>query len=200
MAVISETESIADTVYSYKTDEHPELDLLITADPKYSKFDKHPFEPPEPEAKPSKKKVTKHPSESGPGSTPSVVGKASKEKRKPGGKASAVKAKVEKLDSEEEETEHIDPTCLVAAGSAKAQSGVSQYKDFIRYLPIHLSKYILGSLDQASLNNCTRVSKKWKNVAEQAHKEYFINKSLQEEVMLMQVIANFALSIYTYST
>ena len=90
----------------------------------------------------------------------------------------------ESLDSIFEE---VDPTCLVVAGSAKAHSGVSRYKDFIQGLPVHLSKYIMGFLDQVSLHNCVCVSKKWRVLAEEVHKEFYINQHLQEEVMLMQV-------------
>ena len=43
-----------------------------------------------------------------------------------------------------------DPSCLVVPLSAKAHSGVSKYKDFIRNLPIHIAKMILGMLDQVS--------------------------------------------------
>ena len=88
----------------------------------------------------------------------------------------------------------IDPTCLVVPGSSKAYSGVAKHKDFIRYLPIHISKCILGMLDQVSLFNCVCVSKNWRYVAEEVHKEYYINQHLQEEVMLMQVSLKYFLA------
>ena len=81
----------------------------------------------------------------------------------------------------------VDPTCLVVPGSSKGYLGVSRYKDFIRCLPVHVSKYILGMLDQVSLFNCVCVSKNWRGIVEEVHKEYYINQHLQEEVMLMQV-------------
>ena len=45
----------------------------------------------------------------------------------------------------------LDPSCFVVPHSAKAHSGVSKYKDFIRNLPIHLAKMILGMLDQVQI-------------------------------------------------
>ena len=42
----------------------------------------------------------------------------------------------------------LDPSCYVAPQSAKAHSGVAKYKDFVRDLPIHLAKMILGLLDE----------------------------------------------------
>lgn len=37
-----------------------------------------------------------------------------------------------------------DPALMVVPGSSKSVSGVSQYRDFIGCLPVHLSKRILG--------------------------------------------------------
>lgn len=81
----------------------------------------------------------------------------------------------------------VDPTTVVVPGSSKGYLGVSRYKDFIRCLPVHISKYILGMLDQVSLFNCVCVSKNWRGIVEEVHQEYYINQHLQEEVMLMQV-------------
>ena len=81
----------------------------------------------------------------------------------------------------------MDPTFMVLPNSIKAHSGVAKYKDFIRLLPVHVSKLILGLLDQVSLNNCVCVSKNWRILAEEVHRECFVQQSLREEVMLMQV-------------
>lgn len=83
--------------------------------------------------------------------------------------------------------ESIDPACIVMPASTKAHSGVSKYKDFVRFLPVHLAKNILGFLDQSSLHNCICVSKNWRSLAEEVHKEFFVNQHLREDVMLMQV-------------
>jgi F-box/WD-40 domain protein 10 len=84
----------------------------------------------------------------------------------------------------------IDPACMVVPTSAKAYVGVTKRKDIIHALPIHISKYILSYLDQVSLTNCLCVSKYWRAVAEEVHKEYFVNQQLWEDVMVMQVRVN----------
>lgn len=46
-----------------------------------------------------------------------------------------------------EETDHTaqdDPSLMVVPTSFQSTSGVRKYKDFIRCLPVHLSKKILG--------------------------------------------------------
>ena len=80
-----------------------------------------------------------------------------------------------------------DPTCLVVPSSAKAHSGVAKRKDFIHQLPVHLSKCILGYLDEPSLHNCRQVSQYWALLVEEVNKEYHVNQHLWEQVMLMQV-------------
>ena len=88
---------------------------------------------------------------------------------------------------EESELDSIDPTCMVIPTSAKAYSGVFRYKDFIRCLPVHISKYILAMLDTVSLYNCVCVSHNWRILVEEVHREYYVNQQLWEEVMLLQV-------------
>ncbi|CAH1793733.1 unnamed protein product [Owenia fusiformis] len=83
----------------------------------------------------------------------------------------------------------LDPTCLVIPTSSKAYSGVSLHKDFIRSLPVHLSKYILGFLDKAALHNALCVSSNWRHLVEEVHKEFYVNQQLWEEVQLMQGMA-----------
>ena len=81
----------------------------------------------------------------------------------------------------------LDPAFMILPNSVKAHSGVARYKDFIRLLPVHISKLILAFLDRVSLNNCVCVSKNWRILAEEVHRECFVQQSLREEVMLMQV-------------
>jgi F-box/WD-40 domain protein 10 len=104
-------------------------------------------------------------------------------------KSSSSRARLK--DSEEEslysDLSSVDPTCMIIPTSAKAYSGVARHMDFIRHLPVHLSKYILGMLDESMLNTCAKVSSYWKLLAEEVHKEFHVNQLLKEEVMLMQV-------------
>ena len=68
-------------------------------------------------------------------------------------------------------------------------TGVSRYKDFIQCLPVHISKMILGYMDQHSLYNCLCVNQFWRQLSESVQREYFVYQNLREEVMLMQVSA-----------
>ena len=81
----------------------------------------------------------------------------------------------------------VDPMILVMPHSAKAYAGVSRHKDFIRCLPVHLSKMILSMLDMATLYNALCVSPNWRKLVEEVRVEFGVNQQLREEVMLMQV-------------
>ena len=62
-----------------------------------------------------------------------------------------------------------------------------KYKDFLRCLPVHLSKRILGMLDKSSLTNCLCLSKHWRVLAEEVKQDYMVHQLMTEEIMLMQV-------------
>ncbi|CAL1542800.1 unnamed protein product [Lymnaea stagnalis] len=81
---------------------------------------------------------------------------------------------------------NVDPLLLVIPTSAKAYAGVSQHKDFIRCLPVHLAKMILSMLDMVSLYNALCVSPNWRKLADEVKSEIGVNQQLREEVMLMQ--------------
>lgn len=66
-------------------------------------------------------------------------------------------------------------------------SGFERYKDFLRCLPVHLSKRILGMLDKNSLTNCLCLSKHWRVLAEEVKQDYMVHQMMTEEIMLMQV-------------
>ena len=91
-------------------------------------------------------------------------------------------------DSEEDDilTLDSDPTYAVVPLTSKSYSGISKHKDFIRSLPVHLSKYILSFLDKVTLLNALCVSKNWRVLVEEVHSEANVNHQLKEEVMLMQ--------------
>lgn len=65
-----------------------------------------------------------------------------------------------------------------------------KYKDFLRCLPVHLSKRILGMLDKNSLTNCLCLSKHWRVLAEEVKQDYMVHQLMTEEIMLMQVSFN----------
>lgn len=145
-----ESSSICETEYSYRTDDHPELDLLISLSPDYGAPKRHP-----------------------------ITGKRIRQPRT---------QIAEQYDFPDESSLYsLDPALMVIPSSAKAHSGVAQFKDFIRYLPVHLAKYILRLLDEASLHAAKDVSPKWQVLVSEVKVELELNKKLMEEVMLMQV-------------
>ncbi|XP_054111863.1 F-box/WD repeat-containing protein 10 isoform X3 [Callithrix jacchus] len=65
-------------------------------------------------------------------------------------------------------------------------SGFSKYRDFIRYLPIHLSKYILRMLDRHTLNKCASVSQHWAALAQQVKVELSAHGFIQNQIAFLQ--------------
>ncbi|XP_023043841.1 CMT1A duplicated region transcript 1 protein isoform X3 [Piliocolobus tephrosceles] len=65
-------------------------------------------------------------------------------------------------------------------------SGFSKYRDFIRYLPIHLSEYILRMLDRHTLNKCASVSQHWAAVAQQVKMDLSVHAFIQNQIIFMQ--------------
>ncbi|XP_008052149.1 F-box/WD repeat-containing protein 10-like isoform X2 [Carlito syrichta] len=65
-------------------------------------------------------------------------------------------------------------------------SGFSKYRDFIRHLPIHLSKYILRMLDRNTLNRCASVSGHWAALAQQVKMELSTHSFIQNQITILQ--------------
>ncbi|XP_058531590.1 F-box and WD repeat domain containing protein 10B isoform X3 [Ochotona princeps] len=65
-------------------------------------------------------------------------------------------------------------------------SGCSKYRDFIRYLPIHLSKRILRMLDKNTLNKCASVSQHWAAMAQQVRMDLVTHTFIQNQITLLQ--------------
>ncbi|XP_010211981.1 PREDICTED: CMT1A duplicated region transcript 1 protein-like, partial [Tinamus guttatus] len=86
----------------------------------------------------------------------------------------------------------------VVPGSFHSVFHINKYKDFIRCLPAHLSKYILGLLDRKSLSTCVAVSKCWAFLAKEVKREHVSQKIIQEEIVCLQgscprgVVSNYA--------
>nr|XP_033816684.1 CMT1A duplicated region transcript 1 protein [Geotrypetes seraphini] len=79
-----------------------------------------------------------------------------------------------------------DPALMLVPTSFQSSSGVSQFKDFIRCLPVHLSKYILGLLDKDSLSACLHVSLHWCYLAKEIQREKEVQIAIQNEAMILQ--------------
>ncbi|PNI11454.1 LOW QUALITY PROTEIN: T0195358 isoform 1 [Pan troglodytes] len=65
-------------------------------------------------------------------------------------------------------------------------SGFSKYRDFIRYLPIHLAKYILRMLDRHTLNKCASVSQHWAAMAQQVKMDLSAHGFTQNQITFLQ--------------
>ncbi|XP_040604790.1 CMT1A duplicated region transcript 1 protein isoform X3 [Mesocricetus auratus] len=65
-------------------------------------------------------------------------------------------------------------------------SGSSKYRDFIRYLPLHLSKYILRMLDKNSLSRCAFVSQHWAALTQQVKVDLSMHSFIQNQISLLQ--------------
>ncbi|XP_069883087.1 F-box/WD repeat-containing protein 10 isoform X1 [Dipodomys merriami] len=81
-----------------------------------------------------------------------------------------------------------DPCSLLVDMKAvrRLSSGCSKYRDFIRLLPIHLSKYILRMLDKNSLNKCISVNQHWASLAQQVKMELSMHTFLQNQITILQ--------------
>ncbi|EPY74293.1 F-box and WD-40 domain protein 10 isoform 1-like protein [Camelus ferus] len=62
-------------------------------------------------------------------------------------------------------------------------SGVSRYRDFIRHLPVHLSKRML---DKNSLNRCASVSRHWAALVQQVRADLSTHNFIQHQIAFLQ--------------
>ncbi|KAM6050220.1 F-box and WD repeat domain containing protein 10B [Theristicus caerulescens] len=79
-----------------------------------------------------------------------------------------------------------DQDGTVVPASLQSPSNVDPSKDFIRCLPPHLSMYILGLLDQKSLNACAAVSRCWAFLAKEVDRERVCQSVVQENILYLQ--------------
>ncbi|NXG65805.1 FBW10 protein, partial [Hemiprocne comata] len=94
-----------------------------------------------------------------------------------------------------------DQDDTVAPASLQSPSNVHQSKDLICCLPPHLSMYILGLLDQKSLNACAAVSRCWAFLAKEVKRERVCQSMVQENIHYLQglcprgAISNYAKTV-----
>lgn len=94
------------------------------------------------------------------------------------------------MSGDEEDDENFISSLTQNDSFMRDYSGSGKYKDFLRCLPVHLSKRILGMLDKSSLTNCLCLSKHWRVLAEEVKQDYMVHQLMTEEIMLMQVSFN----------
>ncbi|KAM7089279.1 F-box/WD repeat-containing protein 10-like [Ciconia maguari] len=80
----------------------------------------------------------------------------------------------------------VDQDVTVVPASLQSPSNVNQSKDLIHRLPPHLSMYILGLLDQKSLNACATVSRCWAFLAKEVKRERMCQSVVQEKILYLQ--------------
>ncbi|NXH53242.1 FBW10 protein, partial [Rhabdornis inornatus] len=78
----------------------------------------------------------------------------------------------------------VDATMVPA--SLQSHSDVGQPKDFTRVLPIQLSMFILGLLDQKSLNACSAVNGHWEFLVRQVREEQECWSRIQKTLLQLQ--------------
>ncbi|XP_048467081.1 F-box and WD repeat domain containing protein 10B [Rhincodon typus] len=81
------------------------------------------------------------------------------------------------------------PIPIIITSPFEATSGVTHHKDFIRCLPIHLAKFILGFLDHSSLQNCTLVSRHWAYLGREIMRDKLAIQCIFDEIKKLQATA-----------
>ncbi|XP_018409135.1 PREDICTED: CMT1A duplicated region transcript 1 protein [Nanorana parkeri] len=79
-----------------------------------------------------------------------------------------------------------DPSLMVVPTSFQSTSGVRKYKDFIRCLPVHLSKKILGYLIKKHLFSCLSVSRHWCYLTKELVLDLEAETLVRNEAMILQ--------------
>ncbi|XP_065709399.1 F-box/WD repeat-containing protein 10-like [Patagioenas fasciata] len=74
----------------------------------------------------------------------------------------------------------------VGPAAHRSPSNVFGYKNLISCLPLHLSLYIFGLLDEKSLEACASVNRFWAHLVEEVNKERECQKIIQESILYLQ--------------
>ncbi|XP_068118419.1 F-box and WD repeat domain containing protein 10B-like [Hyperolius riggenbachi] len=89
------------------------------------------------------------------------------------------------LEVSDHQTED-DPALMVVPTSFQSTSGVMKYRDFIRCLPVHLSKKILGYLKKKQLFGCLLVSHHWCYLTKELLLDLEAERLVRNEAMILQ--------------
>ncbi|XP_060700228.1 F-box and WD repeat domain containing protein 10B isoform X1 [Hemiscyllium ocellatum] len=157
--------------YTFRTDEHPELKQLTEIWPEYSEVTLDML-PSSLLYRPEDKTVA--------ASRLSLQLKSKKTKKK----------QMVSMGIVNESPVIVEPVIPIRITSPfEATSGVTYHKDFIRCLPIHLAKYILGFLDQNSLQNCMLVSRYWAYLGKEFTRDTLAIQCIFDEIKKLQATA-----------
>ncbi|XP_043924738.1 CMT1A duplicated region transcript 1 protein-like [Protopterus annectens] len=170
--------SIPESQYSFRTSDHSELELLVQASSKYKPVSPALF----PEGLGSA--AIEDASDEISTVEPAIPASFTLSNWFPDGEKHC---KVQRLDkSDASSISADDPALFTVPTGSQSTSGISKYKDFIRCLPVHLSKYILGFLDKRSLITCQHVSQHWSYLVEEMLQDAFAQQLVQDEAMILQ--------------
>ncbi|NWI88125.1 FBW10 protein, partial [Pitta sordida] len=79
-----------------------------------------------------------------------------------------------------------DQDITMVPASLQSGSEVTQTKDFTRCLPLQLSMYILGLLDEKSLSACAEVNRHWAFLAEQVKGEQECRATVEKDLLQLK--------------
>ncbi|XP_062382976.1 F-box and WD repeat domain containing protein 10B [Sardina pilchardus] len=172
-----EIASIPESHYSFSSDGNPDLELLICASSVYGAVDL----PSQCQAD----DVMETTVDTGCGSLTTVSDGAHKESSY-ARYGSATSGCDERDASDTDSAYSDDPALTVVPKSSRSFSGVGRHRDFIRQLPVHITKRILGLLDSASLRSCLNVSQHWQYLALEVQHEGRVKRLLEKKAMSLQ--------------
>ncbi|KAG5262886.1 hypothetical protein AALO_G00280070 [Alosa alosa] len=172
-----EIASIPESHYSFSSDGNPDLELLICASSVYGAVDL-PF-------RCQADDVMESTVDTGCGSLTTVSDGGHKETSY-AGYGSATSGRDERDASDTDSAYSDDPALTVVPKSSRSFSGVGRHRDFIRQLPVHITKRILGLLDSTSLLSCLNVSQHWQYLALEVQHEGRVKRLLENKAMSLQ--------------
>ncbi|XP_076154839.1 F-box and WD repeat domain containing protein 10B [Alosa pseudoharengus] len=176
-----EIASIPESHYSFSSDGNPDLELLICASSVYGAVDL-----------PSRCQaddVMESTVDTGCVSlttTRAAVSDGGHKETSYAGYGSATSGCDERDASDTDSAYSDDPALTVVPKSSRSFSGVGRHRDFIRQLPVHITKRILGLLDSTSLLSCLNVSQHWQYLALEVQHEGRVKRLLEKKAMSLQ--------------
>ncbi|KAK9965847.1 hypothetical protein ABG768_004913 [Culter alburnus] len=170
---------VTESHFSYHSDDHPDLDLLIKACTLYE-----PADLPQEAHQDSQTDISKQEYSEQIKDAKSLKSVCPEVELHTQNLDPWNKRKDRDLDSDS--SDDPDPALTVVPRSSKSMSGVSRHKDFIRSLPVDIAKIILGLLDKVSLYSCRCVSKHWQCLTNEILTEMEVKKSVEKQAMILQ--------------
>ncbi|KAL2078689.1 hypothetical protein ACEWY4_026374 [Coilia grayii] len=175
-----EVASIPESHYTFSSNDNPHLELFVSASSVYGAVDL-------PHCCPEDDGVVETATDTGCGSLTSVSGSRPKEASYAGYESKAYGyGSGDASDADADSAYSDDPALTVMPESSHSLSGVGRHRDFIRQLPVHIAKRILGLLDSTTLHSCLTVSRHWRYLSRETQEEGRVKQLLEIQAMLLQ--------------